>query len=179
MSVAGKPLKWWVVIAEWEQGIRVRLGKHSRVLVPGIHFRVPFLDRIYVQNTRLRTCSLTGLSCTTKDGKSLVVSAAYNFCVRDMLKFYNTMSNPEIRMNAVVSSHIVRKVLETKLSDVNIDMFLEGVDWSEFEAAGLSDLSVTVTAFSMARTYRLVNDAGYWGAGLGDLEAGHGAKIER
>ena len=52
-----RPFQWWVVVAQWELGLRIRLGKKTKALNPGIHFRIPFLDRIYIQSARLRTIS--------------------------------------------------------------------------------------------------------------------------
>ena len=30
-------LTWWIVLAPWEQAVRVRLGKHITVISAGIH----------------------------------------------------------------------------------------------------------------------------------------------
>ncbi len=42
-------VKFWIVIQPWERGIRVRFGKNQKLLNGGVHFRIPFLDTIYVQ----------------------------------------------------------------------------------------------------------------------------------
>lgn len=44
----------WVVVAPWEQAVRVRLGKHLSVLNAGVHLKLPFADLVYLQSVRLR-----------------------------------------------------------------------------------------------------------------------------
>src|SRR3990167_9601576 len=97
-----RPFQWWVVIAEWESGLLVRLGKNSRVLAPGIHLRIPFLDRIYVQSIRLRTISFSGMQCVTKDGKTAVVGASISFSVSNVKDLYDSCSTPEYTLETQI-----------------------------------------------------------------------------
>lgn len=45
---------WWVIVQPWEKGIHVRMGKRVKVLNEGIHLRIPFIDQVNIQTTRLR-----------------------------------------------------------------------------------------------------------------------------
>ena len=72
-----KSFQLWVTVAPWEMGLRVRLGKTATVLCPGPHWRIPFLDRMFVQQVRLRSLGIGGQTVTTKDGKPL--SAVISF----------------------------------------------------------------------------------------------------
>ncbi len=84
--------RFWIVIAPWEIGVRVRLGKNARALNPGPHLRIPFIDVIVLVNTRLR---INGTPPITVAGSLLnrarYISAVVGFRIADpvraMLKF--------------------------------------------------------------------------------------------
>ena len=66
----------WVTVAPWEAGLRVRYGTKAFLLNPGLHWRIPFLDRIFIQPVRLRTIEPPTITLTTKDGKMLSIKIA-------------------------------------------------------------------------------------------------------
>lgn len=35
--------KFWIVIAPWEVGVRIRLGRKAVALGPGLHLRIPWV----------------------------------------------------------------------------------------------------------------------------------------
>lgn len=76
--------KFWVVVAPWEVGIRVRLGRISRSLRPGPHLRIPFLDDITLVNTRLRIGTAPSVTLAGKvDGKVRVVTPVVGYRIHD------------------------------------------------------------------------------------------------
>jgi hypothetical protein len=46
---------FWVVVLPWQQALRVRGGRHVRLLKPGIYLKVPILDVVQVESVRRRT----------------------------------------------------------------------------------------------------------------------------
>ena len=68
--------KIWVIVQKWEAGIRVRTGKHMKKLKPGVHFKIPYFDSVYVQEVRLRIVSMPTQTITTKDGLTISILAA-------------------------------------------------------------------------------------------------------
>jgi len=175
LSAFSKPFKWWVVIAPWEQGILVRLGKVAYGLQPGFHFRFPFLDRVYVQSIRLRAIHDSNQTVMTTDGKAITISSSLEFSVSDVRKLYETIANPEqtllLRNQSLitewVSSHALKEVTARSLQD-HVTGKLDGVQW------GLSGLRMRVVSFVSVRTYRLLMNDYRGGAGLEDLEGDKG-----
>lgn len=53
-----KLFQWWIIVQPWEKGIRTRFGTNTKVLDAGCHFRIPFFDTVYVQESRLRVLHL-------------------------------------------------------------------------------------------------------------------------
>lgn len=166
-----KPLKWWVVIAVWERGLRVRLGKNPKELLPGLHFRIPWLDRIYVQSVRHRTTTTRNINATTKDGKSVVVSIAIHFAVADVLKVYDSLSSPETTISSIAEASVVEEVKGRSLEDCDglaaaASAAINDNDW------GLGEVTVKIIGFTVCRAYRLLQGDSAYGAGLGWLDDG-------
>lgn len=79
--------KFWIVIAPWEIGVLIRLGKRAMSLVPGLHWRIPFIDIITLVNTRLRIDATPPITIQGNDsGKTKYMSAVIGYQVFDPLK---------------------------------------------------------------------------------------------
>ena len=154
-----QPFRWWVVVAPWEEGIRVRLGKTAVALAPGIHLRIPFLDRVYVQSIRLRIITSGSRTVSTLDKKVVTFTLAVRFAIRDVKQLYNTISDPENTLLNHVSASAAEYISQTNSDDIINE------DW------GLSDVSAHVIDFAIARTYRLIGNVYERTAGL-DLDRG-------
>ena len=99
--------KFWIVVAPWEVGIRVRIGKHARALQPGPHFRIPFLDRITVVNTRLRV--LTSPPVTIQNGKpwqALCRRATVGYVIHDPLVAIKAYNQPQAAVMALIQAKL-------------------------------------------------------------------------
>lgn len=154
-----QPLKWWVVVAPWEQGIRVRLGKDAVVLNPGIHFRIPFLDRVYVQSIRLRIVTSGSLTVSTLDKKVVTTILTVRFAIKNVKLLYNTIANPETTLINHVSSLAAEYISETISTDLSHKSLSEHVDNQlNIGGWGLSEVSVSIIDFVFARTYRLMGN---------------------
>jgi len=153
-----KTFQCWITIAPWESALRVRCGRSAVPLGPGVHPRVPFIDRIFVQAVRLRPIFDTGQTIATKDGRVLTVSFVIYYSIRDMLTMYQTVSNPESMLIGRVQGVISRVVTSTRSEDLTpgtieaaVTADLNVVDW------GLGEVKLEVTTFAYVRTYRLIN----------------------
>ena len=157
-----KPLQWWIVIAPWEQGLRVRLGKTSKLLRPGIHFRIPFLDKIYVQNTRLRTIEESNTTATTTDGVAVTYSLAINLAVGDVSKLFQNLSSPKSTLVAAAQGAISRAIAsgdKTSLDANSLEQAALVVVRQVAESAGFINVEVKITALCCIRAYRLINES--------------------
>lgn len=151
------PLQWWVTVAPWEQALRVRKGKTAKMLGAGLHWKVPFLDRVHIVATRKRMVSERGLTVTTRDGHVVTLNIAIQFAVADALQLFEAIANPEITIIQRVSSAIAEHVAATPWSNLSLETVrlsantsVPALEW------GLSDVDVCVTTFARVRTYRLL-----------------------
>ena len=152
-----KPFQWWVVVAPWEQGLRVRLGKRTALLLPGIHWRIPYLDRVYRLCTRKRIVSETGQTITTADGKVVTIGVAIQYAVVDARLLFETVARPESTLlalaQAIVADYVCREKSEMLTSATVQEHVTEHLD---VNAWGLGNVEAYVTTFAFVRTYRLL-----------------------
>jgi regulator of protease activity HflC (stomatin/prohibitin superfamily) len=148
----------WVVIAPWEAALRVRLGRRAGVLSPGMHLRLPFLDRIFVQSVRVRTIADTGQTMATRDGSVLTLSVAITYAIEDIEKLYMSVSNPEVTLLLQLQGAIAETVanadrgqLTPKKVQESAARKIQAADW------GLGQVQVMVTTFAFVKVLRLIN----------------------
>jgi len=150
--------QWWVTIAPWQQGVRVRFGKHVALLPPGIHFKMPMFDVVYMQPIRVRAQHVKNQTLTTNDGKIVSLASALQYEIKDLLKMYETLHNAhdiiEQRTQSVISRYMSANLFEEiKPREIEVHL-LEELDLSEF---GLSIHNFSITDFAVVRVYRLIN----------------------
>lgn len=151
-------LQFWVTVAPWEKGIRVRLGKHIVVLEAGPHWRAPLLDRIWVHAIRKRISEASNQTATTRDGRAITFSLVVEWAIGDIKKLYLSISAPEttliLRAQAIASKYIATHDhldLNPEMLAAAVSEQLAGTDW------GFVELRAYVTTFCQAKPYRLLS----------------------
>jgi hypothetical protein len=142
--------KFWVVIAPWELGVRIRMGKNATSLRPGPHFRIPFIDAITLVNTRLR---IDGTPPVTVSGSAAnatrYISATVGFRISDPLKAMLKFGAP----GPVVVSKTQGEIAVTR-DESKVTQALKAY----FDAdSGISIEFVKFVEDVEVRTYRLIN----------------------
>lgn len=175
LQMVSKPFIWWVVIATWEQAVRVRAGKCVKQLGPGIHLRIPFLDRIYVQTTRLRTTTSMGVTVTTADGKTLTVALAVEYSVRSVLRVYEVLASPDPTLRArfegvVINYASTRSAKDLSPASLNLVLDEHSARMMQEEDLGIDNLRAFLTSCAMVRAIRLMNNDYSSSSGMHTLE---------
>ncbi|MDR3180136.1 MAG: protease modulator HflC [Holosporaceae bacterium] len=111
-----------------EHVVVTRLGEPIRVIKdPGLHFKIPMLERAIFFDNRLMSIELSALEVTLGDKRRIMVDAFGRYRITDPLKFYQTVYNEKgviVRLNPVVlgslSSVLGGVSLASLLSDTRI-----------------------------------------------------------
>jgi regulator of protease activity HflC (stomatin/prohibitin superfamily) len=158
-----KFLQWYVMVAPWEKGIRIRLGKNQKLLDPGIHFRVPFIDTIYIQPIRVRVAHLSAQTATTRDGQAVTFAVAVGYSINDIMKLYNSVNEPERTICNMVQGEATHYVAVNELKDCTPAILSEAVAALLKQKAdyGLNYEYIRIVSYAVVRTYRIIND-NYW-----------------
>ena len=155
----GRLFRWWIIVLPWDQAIRVRLGKHTRVLQPGIYWRIPYIDLVFQQTIRRRSSRNDMQTLTTSDGHTITLASQMLYEINDIEKLYQSLHNPEDTLTALVQASIAQFVAGRDLvtcTPASIEKHL--YDKVEFEDMGLNGVEFYVTNFAVVRTYRLLMD---------------------
>lgn len=151
--------------------MRVRLGKTVDELGPGIHFRLPFLDRIYVRSSRLRYTAYSGHTVSSKDKKIFNISIAIRYKLKSMTKLYLALADPETTLYLSAIAAIADYVCVTMADDVTPAEVMRAADASvQTLGHGLEDLKVSVVDFAEMRCYRLITGDSWVPTNLSDLD---------
>lgn len=150
--------QWWITISPWEQGVRIRLGKHTKLLQSGIHLKLPIIDVVYVQPIRDRAQHIRPQTLMTKDKKIVSLAAAIQYKVDDILQLYSSVHNPqeliETKIQSAVAGYVNANTLEDIVPQDIEDHIAESLDFSKL---GLTLHSSSITDFAVVRTYRFIN----------------------
>jgi regulator of protease activity HflC (stomatin/prohibitin superfamily) len=154
--------KFWVVIAPWDIGIRVRLGKKAARLDPGPHWRIPFFDEVTLVNTRLRISGTPPITIQGENGKCRTITLSVGFFIRDPLLAVMQFDYPATAVQGYAQAQAARLVPEEECMDE-----LQAV----FETAGVEIAFVRYVEDVEAQTIRLLQNSWSVHAG-GDQYAG-------
>lgn len=150
-------LTWWIVVVPWEQGVRVRLGKHRKLLGPGVHMRIPLVDKVFIQSTRTRYSSIPSQTLTTLDRKVVTISGLIAYGIVDLETLYNTLDHGEVAVESMAQGVISEAVGNTYLSHLDVaevHKLLLDMDLSRY---GLSVVDASITdVVCPPKTYRLI-----------------------
>lgn len=151
---------WWVEILPWENGIRVTLGKHQRVLTPGIWLRLPVMHTVYSQPMRYRVIETPLQTVATPSGDVITLRFAIGFQIKDILRLFNNAHAPtDVLANTAqgIASRTISSMVLFTQSDIEAEVLkeLRGLD------LGIEISKVMITDFAKAKTFRLMGDA-YW-----------------
>ncbi len=154
-------LAWWFVVEPWEQAVRVRFGKHVRLIHAGVHFKIPFFDVIYKQNVRRRVSGIPVQTLTASDGAPVTVHGSIGYKICDVLKLQQTLHDAEVSVQQELQGLITNYVVSHSAPDCTPEKIIAGVkkklDLSKY---GIGDADFFLTGFvASVPTYRLIQDS--------------------
>lgn len=135
-----------------EQAVVTRLGDPVRVIKdPGLHFKIPVLEKAAFFDKRLMSIELSALEVTLGDRRRIMVDAFGRYRITDPLKFYQTVYNEKgvlVRLNPIVlgslSSVLGGLELSALLSDTRISVMKKIKDEVNKAALGFGIVIVDI-----------------------------------
>lgn len=94
------------VIHQNNQGLVETLGKYSHGVEAGLHFYIPFFQKIRVVNLAMRPLLLEKYSIITKDNADIAASVTLNYHVTDAVKYQYENIDSEESMVQLVRGHL-------------------------------------------------------------------------
>ncbi len=181
LRLIGKFFVWLYIIEPWEMSIRVRLGRRTDVLGPGVHLRIPFIDTVYTQHVRMRAVGIASQTVSTSDGHTVTFAGSLRYKVGDILAMYQNVHSPRDTINQVVRGLVTDYVVDNALADCGPRKITDHVNSKlEMEQYGLEDTSFFLTDFAKVKTYRLINGDldSYYTEDSMNMRATHGRDMD-
>jgi membrane protease subunit HflC len=128
------------IVNEGEKALILRLGKiisdsskQAEVLDPGLHLKIPFIDRVKILDTRLQelaTPASRPLTVVTKEQTYLLVAYFAKWRINNLAKFYTSTGGSiswaetllEQRLNDIVRAEYGRRTSEEAISNERAEM---------------------------------------------------------
>ncbi len=142
----------FVVVDAYERGVVLRFGVFNRELGPGLHWCWPFsVERVLHDNVVTRTHMMPSQTLTTKDGKTISVTAVVTCRIKHVRKALLEVEGAEHALLDSCSAHIAAHVgtrtweeLRTDAAEVIVapcrkQAFTYGI---EIDRVQLSDLAL-------------------------------------
>jgi len=159
LQSVGRGIRPWATVRPWEQGVRIRLGKHTRLLLPGVHVKVPLVDTVSIYPIRTRTTPAPLQTLRTADLRTVTVGLAIQYRIADLLVVLQTLHNPEMTLIHMAQGAVSELIATLGVNEINPERISIAVTQAIAPARfGLGELTVLVTdnADLTQRTIRLL-----------------------
>lgn len=157
MNQFGELFRWFYILQPWEQALRVRCGKHIRLHAGGLHFRVPYIDFIFKQNTRLRISDVPAQTITTLDARTITLSGALQYRVADITPLFTKLHMAENTIAQECQAILTEYIAWNEFSQCSPKDVMAHVQKNvSFEQYGLADVRFILKDFAVVKTYRFI-----------------------
>lgn len=95
------------IVTERERAVELRFGQISDANVqPGLHFHVPFVDKVKIFDGRLQALDVPQARFLTLEQKAVVVDAYIKWQIQDVEKFYKATSGDPFRVKQLMTQRV-------------------------------------------------------------------------
>lgn len=149
------------IVNQWEQGVHLRYGKFYRVVYPGLNFKTPFFDKIWITPVITQTVNLKPQTVTSLDEKSVVLSSIVRYHIHDVEKFLlGVMHANDVLVDT--TQGIIRDVVERTIWNdlVDLNKSVKPEINKQVQRWGITVQQVSFPDLGEIITYRLITDGG-------------------
>jgi regulator of protease activity HflC (stomatin/prohibitin superfamily) len=143
----------------WEGGVMMRWHKFHRVLGPGWHWRIPFVEHCVETIVVETTDSCPAQSITTKDNKTMHVQANVRYNVDDVKKFLIEVTDGKNAVLDQCTGATAHQIMQRTWDECREYDKLENAITIETRRLakryGVEVVWVTLTTVSLGKTVRL------------------------
>ena len=101
-------------ITEGHHGILLRLGrlvndahtKTIRILSPGLHIKLPFIENVRVFDTRIQTLDIKSSRIVTKEKKDVIVDYYVKWRIEDLAQYFKSTGGNEFKAETLLEQQL-------------------------------------------------------------------------
>jgi regulator of protease activity HflC (stomatin/prohibitin superfamily) len=147
------------IVDQWEAGVHLKTGRFHRVVSPGLNWKVPFFDKIWVTPIITQTVNLTPQTLTTLDERSVVLTSIVRYHIVNVHSFLLTvMYANDVLVDT--TQGIIRDIVETTNWEDLVDLTNIVTPEVNNEVAkwGIVVEAVKFPDLGEIKTYRIIGD---------------------
>lgn len=118
LSIIWKDIWIFCIVRENEEGIRLRYGKLNKTVLPGIVFKIPFIDEVIIKYTKDDTILLPSQKLTTKDGKTITITGMVLYKVDNITEYILAVNLPQQSISDVAMGALTETIIERTYAEV-------------------------------------------------------------
>jgi regulator of protease activity HflC (stomatin/prohibitin superfamily) len=149
------------IVNQWEEGVHLRYGKFLKVVGPGLVWKRPFFDKLWVTPVISQTVNLSPQTVTSLDERSVVLSSIVRYHIHDVEKFLlGVMHANDVLVDT--TQGIIRDIVEDTSWDELVDLtnrVTPAVN-KQVKKWGITVQLVSFPDLGQIVTYRLITDGG-------------------
>jgi regulator of protease activity HflC (stomatin/prohibitin superfamily) len=149
------------IVDQWEMGVHLRVGKFTKVVEPGLNWKIPFFDQIITTPVITQTVNLSSQTVTSEDEKSVVLTSIVRYHIHDVRKFLLGVMHAN---DALVDTTqgIIRDIVEgCKWSDLyDLSSVVTPEINEHVEKWGITVEQVSFPDLGEIQTFRIMSDSG-------------------
>ncbi|WP_028388596.1 protease modulator HflC [Legionella fairfieldensis] len=99
-------------INQGQHGILLRLGRlvndngNTKILGPGLHIKMPFIENIRVFDTRIQTLDIKSSRIVTKEKKDVIVDYYVKWRIDDLARYYKSTGGNELKAETLLEQQL-------------------------------------------------------------------------
>ncbi len=140
-------------ITQGEHGILLRLGRlvqdsstdKTKILSPGLHFKMPFIENVRVFDTRLQTLDIKSSRIVTKEKKDVIADYYVKWRISDLEQYFKATGGNEMKaeklleqqLNTLLRNEFGKRTIPDVVSDARDDIMSVLLQGAEKQAAQL------------------------------------------
>lgn len=140
-------------ITQGEHGILLRLGRlvqdsatnKTKILAPGLHFKVPFIENVRVFDTRLQTLDIKSSRIVTKEKKDVIADYYVKWKISDLAQYFKATGGNEMKaeklleqqLNTLLRNEFGKRTIPDVVSDARDDIMSVLLQGAEEQAGQL------------------------------------------
>ncbi|HAH71023.1 MAG TPA: protease modulator HflC [Succinivibrionaceae bacterium] len=144
------------VVSEGSIGIVTRFGKVTRsddatlnVMQPGLHFKVPFIDKVKIMDSRIQTIDQSANRFVTSEKKDVIIDSYVKWQIEDAATYYLTTAGGNRMQAEELLSRKINNSLRSQIGRLTIHEIVSGQDSdrteNEFDSQKTADNSTLGT----------------------------------
>ncbi len=144
------------VVSEGTIGIVTRFGKVTRsddatlnVMQPGLHFKLPFIDKVKIMDSRIQTIDQSANRFVTSEKKDVIIDSYVKWQIEDAATYYLTTAGGNRMQAEELLSRKINNSLRSQIGRLTIHEIVSGQDTDktedEFDSQKSGDNSVLGT----------------------------------